>query len=825
MAKGFLQRYQNYAGDSFYGELASTLYNIDVSTNVTKSAGNIKLEVLNSDNTILDYVWTYTDENGIVAKSKNVILSYDRGQLKVFLNNWPLYKVTGTPKISSEEATAIALEASENFSYEVEIDNVTSTVSGFKIAPESLGHTTLSYLNFPNQSIARGSDPFILYPSWYVPLGFDAFYSGDVTGMTVSIWADTGQVSIMGPMVADIANESSATEDTNIQGFTQDPAKSSTPIILTAIFSAVGVSLVSLKKVSKVGKRKLFLKFWGTLICGIILFSAILVSIPPVDASMVPNSRSRVYACLDTPDGYHEPAYTPEREASIWVCGQVADAFVSSGYTTYNLCGEGTLYSDVYSQAAADSQYCDRATVFHVGHRSTGGYQDNWGTPILADEILARTTGTHKFVFLWVCDQVKDPTFGMPYAWTQRQDMSANGYVNPDCYGQCVIGFKGFSPIISGYHQTFQSQMTGPCKNFIKYFYDYALKYSPDGNYAVRDALNKASLDFFQQTYTACPLYGEDGTGYMAWYPNWGNYTGGYMRVFGDGSMWLFQPKITLAANCGLSPTFYLSGEPHYVGDIYPYGGHTYYDITVTNVPNYSFDYFIYDGSYWAYGTDIQFHHSGTFTAHYTWDPTYYTLSISSSGNGHTDPTGDQQCLSYTYAHVEAQADPGWVLDHWQLGTSNMGSNPTIDVYMDAPHTLQAVFVPAPSYQFVSSIVGYDGPVYNPSGLVGYQPDGQFAAIDGYGPYQYYGWISGAMNAPASGHIYVYGYGNGGPLYVYTSYDGYYYDLVSVPYVSSDSPYWIDCGTCASTFNYILLTAEDWNYIYGIAMDSVRVEP
>src|SRR3972149_613800 len=27
MAKGFLQRYQNFAGDSFYGELASTLDN------------------------------------------------------------------------------------------------------------------------------------------------------------------------------------------------------------------------------------------------------------------------------------------------------------------------------------------------------------------------------------------------------------------------------------------------------------------------------------------------------------------------------------------------------------------------------------------------------------------------------------------------------------------------------------------------------------------------------------------------------------------------------------------------------------------------------
>jgi len=201
LAKGFLERYQNYTGDSFYGELASMLDNIDVTNNITKSAGNIKLEVLNSDQIIVDYVWTYTDENGIIAKSKNVILSYDRGQLKVFLNNWPLYTVVGTPEISGEEATAIAIEASKNYSYEVSTDNGTLTVTGFEIAPESLGHEVLSYLNFPNQSLARGGDPFTLYPSWYVPLGFVKSYPGGVTGMTVTIWADTGEVSTLGPMV------------------------------------------------------------------------------------------------------------------------------------------------------------------------------------------------------------------------------------------------------------------------------------------------------------------------------------------------------------------------------------------------------------------------------------------------------------------------------------------------------------------------------------------------------------------------------------------------------------------------------------------------
>lgn len=387
--------------------------------------------------------------------------------------------------------------------------------------------------------------------------------------------------------------------------------------------------------------------------------------------------------------------------------------------------------------------------------------------------------------------------------------------------------------MISGYHQTFQEQMTGPVKYFVKYFYDYALRSS----YAVRDALNLATIDFFQTTFTSSIL----NTGYNAWWPggdfpyplnNPGWYPRGFpghendplnrMRVFGDGSMWVFQPKITLTTNCEASPTFYLNGEPHYAGDIHVWP--EVYTFTVSDIPNYVFDHFSYHGYWLGRPATVGLYFDGELKAYYNWNPTYYTLSISSSGGGHTNPTGDQQYLSYSYAHVEAVADPGWVLDHWQLGPNNMGSNPTIDVYMDAPHTLQAVFVPAPSYQFVSSISGYDGPVYSPNSLVGWQPDGQFAEIDGYGPYYYYGWISGAMNAQSAGHIYMYGYGDG-PLYVYVSSDGYNWNYVTSPYVNSGSPYWIDCGSYLSPFNYIAVTAEDPNYFYSIALDSVRVDP
>lgn len=201
MAKSFLERYQNYTGDSFYDELASMLDDVDATNSTTKSAGNIRLELNNFDNVIANYNWRYIDENGIVARSKSVLLEYERGRLKGFSNNWHLYTIGGTPEISGEEATEIAIEAAQNYSYEVSADNGTLTVTGFEIAPESLGHEVLSYLNFPDPSLARGGDPFTLYPSWYVPIGFNQSYPGGVTGVIVTVWADTGEVSATNPMV------------------------------------------------------------------------------------------------------------------------------------------------------------------------------------------------------------------------------------------------------------------------------------------------------------------------------------------------------------------------------------------------------------------------------------------------------------------------------------------------------------------------------------------------------------------------------------------------------------------------------------------------
>jgi len=212
-AKNLLINYQNYVGGSLYGELASMLDNVDVNKNITKANGNKRLTISNFDQKVIDYVWRYIDENGCVAKRKSVTLSYDRGQLKLFLNNWPLYTIVGTPEITGEEATAIALEASKTYSFEITTDNGTSIISGFDISPNSIGHETMSYLNFPNETYARGGDPFTLYPSWYVPIGFTKFYPGNLAGMTVTVWADTGEVSTTNPMVVNLFPLNSTDEE------------------------------------------------------------------------------------------------------------------------------------------------------------------------------------------------------------------------------------------------------------------------------------------------------------------------------------------------------------------------------------------------------------------------------------------------------------------------------------------------------------------------------------------------------------------------------------------------------------------------------------
>jgi hypothetical protein len=186
--KDFLSRYQVYTQNNFYGSLNSMLGGVSANDNVSKISGNVKLDVTVYNEGRFDFVWTYVDVAGVEAPVKNVALSFENGGLKCFTDNWQFYTVAESPVISREQAVELALNVSDSFALtSVDSDGANFTFSDFKVA--SVGDPAIVYLNFRDANSARTNDPFTLYPSWYVPLGFDKVYLEDATGLYVRLWA------------------------------------------------------------------------------------------------------------------------------------------------------------------------------------------------------------------------------------------------------------------------------------------------------------------------------------------------------------------------------------------------------------------------------------------------------------------------------------------------------------------------------------------------------------------------------------------------------------------------------------------------------------
>ena len=539
MAKGFLERYQSYTGNSFYGQLKSMLDGVAANTDVTKVAGNVKLDVsIVGDQVEENFVWTYVDANGVPALSKNVVVSYHNRFLESFLDNWQFYKIAGVPKLSKQEAVAAALNAIPNLSYTVYTargDNITVT-GGFKTV--SIGEAALTYLNYneetPRQSVREG-DPFTLYPSWYVPLGFDKIYPGGVTGAIVRIWADTGEISTTDPMLYDGPPDNSLTA----------AAQNESPAIVTFLsvpFAlAGGMAKLYLGRLrnNRLGTNSSWKKRISNLkialLCALILSSPMLIMAQEVNAVSL---KSEIYGST------HEQIWD-EMVCAANVANDTGDYFEAAGVDTSNNFGAYlTTNSTIFSHISTDKSNYVGVMVFHWGHGACTDsthsdyydsdgvliYSSNDSLPDIDDQIGSSTN--HFFVWLWVCNQASHgPSSGMPHAWTQT-NLISNGYTNSDNTNHCFIGFNAASPALSYGSFKYTTTLAYP---FIISFYDFAVNYGS----SVHDALNEASLDKFSQPYTESPLY----EGYETWWPgNWGppeGWYGGNMEVFGDSNIHL----------------------------------------------------------------------------------------------------------------------------------------------------------------------------------------------------------------------------------------------------------------------------------------------
>jgi len=536
MAKGFLQRYETFTGNPLYGSLQSTLDKVEPNTNSTQTIGNTRLQASAfGDQTEQDLVWTYVDSNGIPALSKNVVLTYRNGQLESFLDNWQLYTIKGAPTISAKDAISIALQATKNYSYTVDNGNGSTTViKDFNV--KTIFNTTLSYANYFEDTKTfsiRSGDPHILYPSWYVGVGFDQFYSGGVTGLNVRIWADTGNISSIEPIIVMMTPQAS-----DVTTLSNDMPVTTLVLLLFSLIVTSGMSTVYYYSSSKHSTFKrfskmIFSKRKVSALCLVLLPLTLLVASPLVKAT---DYKAEIYIPAA---GYPSASWIPNEIATAHAVGEAVQGYFSnagfdSGEYEWSANNYNSAHNSILYNIMWDEYYYSEASMFYLGNGGDGSMSlSENGLQLSYSDITQNTwDDTITFAWMWMCTGAGHYTyspdnFGFSYAWTQTDLSDApNGFNYPDNKGHVFLGFKGEAPFISYLSFRWYNQVAYP---FIEYFYQAATS-----GYTVHDALNLASETVFFVPYNQSPL----AEGYQAYWPGDDmaeeGWYAGKMVVFGD---------------------------------------------------------------------------------------------------------------------------------------------------------------------------------------------------------------------------------------------------------------------------------------------------
>jgi len=542
MAKDFIDKYQTISSTSHYETMRSMLDNLEANKNVTKTSENVKLEVT-SNTSYTSFRWTYTI-NGAEASVKCVAMRFEKGFLKYFVDTWNLYTIGSTDiNLSEEEAINIAMDRAKNFSWNVSMggDKPPVTVTEFKIV--GVSKTTLDIGNYISKKDARGGNPLTLYPGWNIKLYFDKLYLGNVYGLDVGIWADTGEVNdirtmfSMGdylPNVNPADNEDAIGQSDNEVDADRLPiAWIVLPISIVITLGATKVYFRQKKRISPElhnMPKSNSLKLGGVLLCLIFLLTTFSMATPTVKAD--------TYGM--TLYGSTAGMVDDEESAAMEVIEHMEDYFEDyAGYTCFDYYGSNTQKEYVLGNASVMEQSYDHVAMFHHGH---GGmysirrdyFDDDWDyyNPSEDDEIWDYQVypqtwrSKHFFVFIWTCRQGDTiggyygpvGVFGMPYCWHHAVTS-----------GDCFIGFTGASmPLIQESVHYSYDEYTDWVISFI-----YHGTYN---HYTIAQALNQASIDHYGVYYYETELYqGYDN----AWheFDGWpinGTYGSGAMRIYGN---------------------------------------------------------------------------------------------------------------------------------------------------------------------------------------------------------------------------------------------------------------------------------------------------
>ena len=609
-AKNFLDSYQNYTKNPFFGELSSTLDNVDVGKNVTKISGNTQLEVSAIDG-YTTFKWTYAF-NGIIAPSKFVALGFNNSFLTAFVDNWQFYSIGSTSvNLSESEAKATALDTAKTHDWSLQLDVETFETKNFN--ESDVVWTALIFDGSLGARKIRSEDPLTLYPVWRAGVQLDKWY-GQMYGIEIDIWADSKEIRSAqeawstlpppeGTAIADLAmpdktsNEASLLADQNL----------AISIALLAFAAVIaGTILCARKKITvSYGSPGIHVpKIAGVSFFILMLSFALLAHIATVNGTtrsgIVGGSQSDG---ADDGNGDSWRKSTSEVNLQNYVAPNIAGNFSQAGYSGYDCQGDqGSLKDNFLSGLSTNQSSRDYVAVVYFDHGvgRSDYLPENWGYPyneefhymiedndgtlwddwqdvhvecgIYDTDIypLIQAYGKINFAFINTCLSANlsaqppdyNPSIGqgylepdwppvparyegMPYAWMHRiveakstqgfninDQMSIDGYNDPDDGSQCYIGFPWGSASLE---QDIPYQDGTPYYQWVERFFKSALSY----DISVNMALDYASWE------TLGYRFGESflRTGYDAyWWMKDQDPTiwhGSTMAVYGNGNIHL----------------------------------------------------------------------------------------------------------------------------------------------------------------------------------------------------------------------------------------------------------------------------------------------
>lgn len=394
-------------------------------------------------------------------------------------------KLVVQPSISEKEAINIAQERSKNFSWTVGSDSDAYEVENFNVTQAMIWETIFCSDLYTDEP--RSQDPLTLYPMRQVWVSLDKFYPGNVYGIEVYIWADTGKIghiqerfSTMLPEDAQIASlNESAVPLSSQTSKEQLNSLSTSQIALPTTFAIIMLGIVILFKKKNVPRQR-SLKIGGLILC-LLMTSTMFVSLATVSAD--PRRRATVWGSEST--GMSGRKTTGEIAQQQATSQHISDYFKNDAFLSSNYQGSSSIKSDILYNIWYNERNYDRVAVLDFNHgvgrwdypEDNGNFhymfEDNVGKTgeppnydhlVFDMDVADQTIGKSFLVFINTCMSA-NLTYqsynngniqGMPYAWTERTvhnrdtyqgftttyHISDDAYNRPDTGAFCYLGFS-----------------------------------------------------------------------------------------------------------------------------------------------------------------------------------------------------------------------------------------------------------------------------------------------------------------------------------------------------------------------------------------------